>query len=487
MSRKSRRSWVLAAVAVLVLGAGAPGHAHGQSPSEALARLEERFAGAREAAVDLLAPSAYERATDRLRQARRRVERGEEASSIRRGLDEARTAIDAAEAAAERTRPVFSGALAARAQARAQDAATRAPSAWKVAEQELERGGHALERERAEDAAAAARRASELYARASLAAKRDRLLGEAETARETALSVGASELAPETFAKGEEILAEGLASLADVGDERARVRGKEATRVFRRAAWIAGLAEGVRTREISVEQLVNDHETDLARLASTAGIDGPDLQDPDDATVDELERTIRDLLAARATLTADLAQERGKSRQLGDQVSSLETALTDSERRFTDARAQLLSRQAQDNRLRETQALFTSEEGEVFLSGDDLVLRLHGLTFESGSDEIVPAMEPLLTKVERVLTDFPNASIRIEGHTDSQGNPNANRALSQRRAIAIREYLLSHLPISSSRVAATGFGEDRPIARNDTEEGRARNRRIEITLTLSGG
>jgi OOP family OmpA-OmpF porin len=82
--------------------------------------------------------------------------------------------------------------------------------------------------------------------------------------------------------------------------------------------------------------------------------------------------------------------------------------------------------------------------------------------------------------------EFSDASIRIEGHTDSRGGDEANKALSQRRALAIREHLLTRLPISASRIEAVGIGEDRPIATNDTEDGRARNRRIEIILTLSG-
>jgi len=479
----------LAAVAAVVLGAGMQGRAYGQvegaAPSEELARLETRLAGARDRAVDRLAPSAYERASDRLRQARRRVDRHEEEASLRRVLDEARRAIEAAEEAADDVRPTFRDALAARDLARAQEAAARAPAAWKVAEEELERGGRAVEG--GDEPAESVRRASELYARAARAAKRDRLLGEAENAREGALSAGASELAPETFAKGEAALAAGIAALADVGDGRASASGKDAVRAFHRAAWIAGLTTGVRTRTVSLEQLVNDHEADLARLAAAAGVEGPDLQDPDDTTVERVESAIRDLLAANAKLTAELEAAGENTRQLSDQVSSLETALTDSERRFTDARTRLLAREARDNRLRETRALFTPEEGEVFLRGEDLVLRLYGLTFESGSADIDPAMEPLLTKVERVLTDFTDAAIRIEGHTDSRGNENANRALSQRRAIAVREYLLSRLPISSSRVQATGFGEDRPIAPNDTEAGRARNRRIEITLMLPAG
>lgn len=480
MSGKSLQSWTLAAVASLVLSVAV----HAQSPAEDLARLEQRFAGARDRAVHLLAPRAYSRAADRLRDAARRASRGEDATAIRRRLDEACDGIEAAEASAERANSVFREALASRDLARAEDATTRAPAAWQAAEQELERGGRAAERERWDEASGPALRAGELYARATVAAKRDRLLGAAENAREAALAAGASELAPETFARGEAALADGLTSVSAAADEPARGSGEEARQAFRRAAWLAVLADSVRTRALSLERFVNDHEADLDRLATAAGIAGPDLQDADDPTVDALDRAIRDLLAANATLKAELDDERAASRGLASQVSSLETALTDSDRRFADARSALLAREAQDDRLRETQALFTPEEGEVFLSGDDLVLRLHGLTFDSGSDDIEASMEPLLTKVQRVLLDFMTAAIRIEGHTDSQGSPSSNRTLSQRRAIAIRDYLLSRLPISSSRVEVMGFGEDRPIARNDTEEGRARNRRIEIILTL---
>jgi outer membrane protein OmpA-like peptidoglycan-associated protein len=262
-------------------------------------------------------------------------------------------------------------------------------------------------------------------------------------------------------------------------------QGERALNAFLRAEWLAGLADSVLSRDVPLERFIDDHERNLAGIAEAAGVAAPDLRTDEDAA-GEIERRIRDLVARNADLDASLRAEEAISEQLGAQVTSLETALNDSERRYTESRSALLERQRRDDRLRETSALFLPEEGEVSLSGNELILRLHGLTFRSGSDEVDDSMRPLLTKVERVLLDFSDAIIRIEGHTDSQGNPDRNRALSQSRAIAIREYLLSRVPISSSRMEAMGHGEDRPIARNDTEAGRARNRRIEIILTLPG-
>ncbi|MFV1986102.1 MAG: OmpA family protein [Gemmatimonadota bacterium] len=474
------RNWFVAALVLLSTGPAASA----QSVADDLAVVERRFAAARESAVHLLAPRAFKQAVDRLRDAQRRADRGSDASAIRERLDQARSEIGLAELAADDVRISFSDALRAREGARGQDAALRAPSAWESAERELERAGRDAERGKLADAAEPAGRATELYRRAAEAARSDRLLGEAIDARQAALSGGGSQLAPGTFALGEEALAAGQAAIASGSDAEVGRDGERALDAFRRAGWLAALADSVISRAISLETFVNDHERDLALLAEAAGVEPPDLRTREGSATAAIERAIRDVLARNADLDDALRAERATTGQLSGQVASLEEALTDSERRYSDSRASLLARQRQDDRLRETSALFSPEEGEIFLSGDDLVLRLYGLTFASGSDEVDDSMAPLLTKVERVLLEFSDATIRVEGHTDSQGNADRNRALSQSRAIAIRDYLLSRVPISSSRMEATGHGEDRPIARNDTEEGRARNRRIEIILTL---
>ena len=73
----------------------------------------------------------------------------------------------------------------------------------------------------------------------------------------------------------------------------------------------------------------------------------------------------------------------------------------------------------------------------------------------------------------------------MEGHTDSQGNDEFNRALSLRRAISVREYTLANMAMSADRIRSIGYGESRPIATNGTADGRAQNRRIDVVLELS--
>ncbi len=74
--------------------------------------------------------------------------------------------------------------------------------------------------------------------------------------------------------------------------------------------------------------------------------------------------------------------------------------------------------------------------------------------------------------------------VEIQGHTDNVGDPEANRALSRRRAEMVRTYLVGH-GIAESRLTAVGIGPDRPVESNSTADGRARNRRVEFHVTVT--
>ncbi len=105
---------------------------------------------------------------------------------------------------------------------------------------------------------------------------------------------------------------------------------------------------------------------------------------------------------------------------------------------------------------------------------------LEGVTFASGKAVISPESFPRLDFVVEYMTYKKSARIEISGHTDNQGNPKTNKALSEKRAQACRTYLINK-GIDGARIEAHGFGDERPIAPNDTEEGRQLNRRIEAT------
>lgn len=105
-------------------------------------------------------------------------------------------------------------------------------------------------------------------------------------------------------------------------------------------------------------------------------------------------------------------------------------------------------------------------------------LVLEGITFASGSADIEPASHARLDRMVEYMTHRTSPRIRISGHTDNVGGARRNRRLSEERAQAVVDYLVAH-GIDASRLEAVGYGDTRPVASNDTEDGRQQNRRIE--------
>ncbi len=105
---------------------------------------------------------------------------------------------------------------------------------------------------------------------------------------------------------------------------------------------------------------------------------------------------------------------------------------------------------------------------------------LKGVNFDTAKANIRPESFPRLDGVVEYMRHKKSARIEISGHTDNMGNPKANKVLSDKRAKSCRDYLVSK-GIEASRIEAVGYGDERPIASNDSEEGRQKNRRIEAT------
>jgi outer membrane protein OmpA-like peptidoglycan-associated protein len=106
-------------------------------------------------------------------------------------------------------------------------------------------------------------------------------------------------------------------------------------------------------------------------------------------------------------------------------------------------------------------------------------LILKGVNFKLASAELLEESYYVLEKVYNSLEAYPNVKVEIQGHTDSQGNDQYNMALSYDRAQSVRNYLIMR-GISASRLVARGYGKTKPIASNNTEDGRAQNRRVEV-------
>lgn len=154
------------------------------------------------------------------------------------------------------------------------------------------------------------------------------------------------------------------------------------------------------------------------------------------------------------------------------QAQQQQAAAARSEAEAAKAEAEELRRQMEDLQARQT------DRGLVMTLGDVL--------FATGKADLKPGSADRLNKLVAFLGKYPDRTVVIEGHTDSVGSDATNQVLSQRRADAVRAYLLAQ-GVAANRVTAVGKGESLPVADNGNAAGRQQNRRVEIVISNAIG
>ena len=213
----------------------------------------------------------------------------------------------------------------------------------------------------------------------------------------------------------------------------------------------------VRASQLEAEQA--RMEADQARLISQATAE--------DAERARSEAEIANTREEESAASARRAREEAEQAKALAESSALAATLAKKEANLASEQAQSLRRQLENLQLRQT------ESGVVVTLGDVL--------FETGQAELKDDAFSSLAEVVDLLQSEPAKKIRIEGHTDSVGDANANLLLSQRRADSVLNTLVG-LGVDASRFTTVGMGEDFPIGSNDTEEGRSKNRRVDVIL-----
>lgn len=180
---------------------------------------------------------------------------------------------------------------------------------------------------------------------------------------------------------------------------------------------------------------------------------------------DEKDRALQK--EAESARAAELATEEAQqARRLAESRAS-EAEFARREADLASQQITSLTRQLENLQLRQT------ESGVVVTLGDVL--------FASGQTSLVEGARSSLEEVVDLLQTEPEKKIRVEGHTDSSGEADTNIALSQERADAVRQALID-LGVAEDRITSAGMGEDFPIASNEIEAGRSRNRRVDVIL-----
>jgi outer membrane protein OmpA-like peptidoglycan-associated protein len=447
------------------------------------AEVDQALAEARAANAELLAPATFTRGLEAYATAENDLTRGRGVDRVRDTLASSTEAFTNAAEAAEIASVTLASVLKTRADATNADAATFAAELWAEAGESFDSAARRLEngdirgaRSRADEAEVLFRDAELTAIKAQYLSQTRALLAEAEQAR-------VPRLAPKTYERARSLLAEAERELSQnrYDTDLPRSLAQQANYEARHAIYLAGLIEKLREEEQSLEDVILSYEKPLSDISAAAD-KAAQLDKGIDPVVAELVAYIEGLREQATQAELDLVDTRMRVAELEEEIRDLDERLGG----VSQERVALVQRLEAETRIREQFAtienMFERDEARVTREGNRMVIRLVGLTFQSGQDVVRPAYRPLLEKVRQAADVFPRSQIVVEGHTDAYGGDENNLALSRRRAEAVSAYLTNELGVPAVRISSVGYGETQPIANNDTEQGRSRNRRIDVII-----
>jgi outer membrane protein OmpA-like peptidoglycan-associated protein len=436
-------------------------------------------------AVDakLLAPRSYSEGVEAYEAAEVGLDRGRNIEYVRREAGEAETHFTTAATAAGLAKTVLAQVMKSRQDAANARAPELASEVWDKAQGEFGNAIRYLERGDLKNAKKNDIEATTYYRDAELIAIKAQYLSETRRLLEDADRARVGRYAPVTLDRAKQLLADAERELSEnrYDTDLPRSLARQANYEAKHAIYLSEVVRDVRDDDLTVENLVLQWEDPLAQIAATADI-APQMSEGHDQIQQDLVTYIENQRILIQSLEQEAESNILRLADMEEEIRTLDERLGGA----TSERAALVQRLEQEERVKaqfeQVEKMFSRNEARVFREGNNIIVRLMGLTFDSGRSQIKQDDFELLAKVEKAIDVFPRSELIIEGHTDSYGGDASNQLLSQERAESVQQYMINAMRIPSYRLIATGFGETNPVANNETESGRARNRRIDIII-----
>ncbi len=487
MRRIPRPIWLLSFVTLTLystFGLAAQGNSLRDALREQVfADANAALQAANEARASVLTPNTYEEAGLVFERAQKAFASGADVDRVRGILSEATELFQQAAEMAPTVENFVSAAFQARKDAQEVKAHQRAPKLWLNAETQLYEATSRAEKGRENRVARYADKAEVLFRDAELAAIEIALFTEIENEIEKAKDLDADDWAPQSFAAANNLLSEARTVLAAnrYDTDQPRNLANQAMHQALYSQYVATLANDIDDRRSSLEEVLLKWQATLQPLGDLMDVPMYFDHGPDDAVSQLLAAATRGV-EQNNLLTQQMSTAQQRVRLLQEELLTAQAELEDRVAAKARLDQRIAEQEAQEQIVTWVERSFQKNEAEVVRAEGRLIIRLVGLGFTSGSAEVETRHEPVLEKLLAAIKEFPDTPITIEGHTDSYGADADNLELSVRRAESVAAYLMTHSDIASSRVSSIGFGETKPIANNETADGRWKNRRIDVVI-----
>ena len=436
----------------------------------------------------LLSPKNFEKAKEKYNKAQDNYNKGKNIKDIEKNLQESETAIKDANKVIELANIAFAEALVAREDAETVNAPDYATEEYEKAASKFSEAILKLEGGNLDSAKKKGAEAENLYRNAELSAIKANTIGTAQSIIKEAKDAGAEKYAPRTYNHSKNLAAEAeniLNTDRYAGDEAQR-KAEQSIYEAKHAIYITRKAKIMEGDKANIETLFLENEELVGRVALAMDIEAK-FDEGLEKPTSTMTQIIKNMREENVRLNKEIVEKNGKIEKLRNELNEAKNELAklkgEYEYELEQKRLELEAKKREEEKIAKVDGLFNEDEAEVLLDGTDLVIRLRALQFPPGKAVIPPEAYYLFSKVISSIQEYPDNELIIEGHTDSQGRDASNQLLSEKRAQAVRTYLLANNPnLSVDLVSAMGYGENRPIASNDTKDGRAQNRRIDLVI-----
>ncbi len=433
--------------------------------------------------ADLLSPKNFSEAMKYYQEADKDFQKGKNLEDIRKKLRASVSYFTKATAATKLAEVTMANSIKARSDAVQAGAPKFSTKPWDEAELKFNEAARKLEDGDVNAAKKKSGEAETVYRQSELDAIKVNYLNDTWDLLKEADELDVKKYAPNTLKQAQELVANAEKELNEnrYDTDVARSLARQAKYEAQHAIYLSKTIKDLRDNKDSMENYLLSTEKPLTKIAATMDILGS-FESGFDKTTNEIIQNIQTLQDSTATLSQNLSERDQQVEMLGARIAELQQKLGGVEKEKS-ALAQQMEAQAKiRQQFAAVDNLFGREEANVLRKGNDIIVRLIGLTFPVGKATIEPQNFGLLTKMQQAINMFPECTVTIEGHTDSYGSDAKNMTLSQERAEAVSQYVLANMGINPSRINAVGYGESKPIANNETKEGRAKNRRIEVII-----
>ena len=484
------RSTILAVLVMAVLAPFSANAAMTSMRAPLFGAADEARSAADELDARTLAPISYAEGISQYERADDLFKRAGSVDSIRRYLSKAEARFEKAAEAAGIAAHALEPTIRARSDALKTDTASFAPREWKEAESAFAQATKSLERGSIKSAERSAERAEKAYRDGELIAIKANYLNETRDYIAMAEKLKAERYAPTSLGNAINLLAAAESELNNnrYDTDKPRSLAADAKHNALHAIYIAKLEHRIHSRETNLETILLGWEASIGRLGDA--LDTPVYFDYGETeAIDSLLEGMTRLRLEKDTLARTIEDRDQTLVGLNEQIAKMQELLGGGNQTIEELEvllAEQKKRLEQQARHRErfaaVESLFEPDQATVLRQGDTVIIRMIGLNFDSGTAALTAEHQQILAVLEQAIAEFPESRVVVEGHTDAFGSDADNLGLSQARADAVVQHLLGSLPISPANLNAMGYGETRPVANNETPEGRKRNRRIDVVI-----